>query len=68
MLKKMSVWFLLLVMLMGACSSSQVAIERGIQFAPETLGLTPGSSITEINLNWYSNAGNSNVALVRFID
>jgi hypothetical protein len=67
MLKKLSVLFLSVAILTGACVSSQVQAERGVQFAPETLGLSPGVTTAEINLCWYANSG-SGSSLVRFID
>ena len=45
-----------------------IEIERGIQFAPETLCLTPGSTTEELNLNWYSDITGENLAIARFID
>ena len=51
-----------------AGGASQAKVERGVQFAPQTLGLTPGSNTAEININWYSNTGGGNVSLARFVD
>ena len=44
------------------------ALSTGIEFTPLTLGLMPGDTTTEINLNWYS-AGTpaGKVAQVRFV-
>ena len=68
MLKKLPVLCFTLAILAAPFVNSQPAFERGIQFAPETLGLTPGSTAADINLNWYSDTGNGNVALARFIN
>jgi len=61
--KKLPVLLLVLAILAGACTTSQV--DQGFQFKPETLGLTPGSTTAELCLNWY---GRGNVSLVRFFD
>jgi len=59
---------LLLSAALFAAGSSQTSFQRGIQFAPETLCLNPGSSTSDININWYSDTGSGNVSLSRFID
>ena len=41
---------------------------QGIQFEAETLGLTPGETAADINLNWYADAGSGDVSQVRFFD
>ena len=44
-------------------------IERGVQFTPETLCLTPGTTTEEVNLNWYSDAISGVIfSMARFID
>jgi len=71
MLKKLSVLLLTLAILVGTCVSSQatnVTLERGVQFAPETMGLTPGSTTADINLSWYSDNVGGNASLARFVD
>jgi hypothetical protein len=64
-MKNLSILLLSLAILVGACVSSQV--ERGVQFAPEALGLNPGTTAADINLNWYADNGSGNVSLARFI-
>ena len=74
---------LALVILAGACTRSAapgsavsainqndqiVQTDRIDQFEPETLGLTPGATAVDVNLNWYANAGGGDTALARFID
>ena len=61
--KKLVVLLLVLAVLAGACAGSQV--NKGIQFEPETLGLTPGTSASDLNLNWY---GSGDVSQVRFFN
>ena len=63
MYKRIAVLLMVLAILTGACSGYQVI--RGVQFEPETLGLTPGSTSKELNLNWY---GNGDVSQVRFFN
>jgi hypothetical protein len=51
-----------------AAGSSQTTIQRGIQFAPETLCLNPGATTADVNINWYSNTASGSVSLARFTD
>jgi len=69
-MKRFSILFLLLLISAAifAAGNHQTSIQRGVQFAPETLCLNPGSTTADINLNWYSNTVNGNVSLARFID
>ena len=74
LLRKLSVLFLVLAMAAGGCSSSSSdsvnlgKYEWGVEFSPVTLGLTPGATITEVNLNWYSAAATGEISKVRFFD
>ncbi|MDR0472862.1 MAG: fibronectin type III domain-containing protein [Treponema sp.] len=61
---QLSVLILTLAIFAGSCVKQ---VERGIQFAPETLGLTPATAQSDINLNWYADKGGG-VSLARFID
>jgi len=69
-MKRFSVLFLLLLVsaVLFATGGSQTSTQRGIQFAPETLCLNPGSTTADINLNWYSDSANGGASLARFID
>ena len=66
MLRKLCVLLLIFASLSGLYASAQ--IDRGIQFEPETLGLTPGSATSDVNLNWYSGSGDGNSSLLRLFD
>jgi len=52
-LKKRSL--LLVVFFLAACSNKPVSQEP--EFVPEMLGLTPGSTVAEVNFAWYSASG-----------
>ena len=69
-MKRIALLFLVLLVSASLFASGkfQTAVQRGIQFAPETLCLNPGSTTAEINLNWYSDAAGGNVSLAKFID
>ena len=69
MLKKWFVLLMVLALFAGGCSSDSDSkgqdpskptgpsigdYDFETEFTPETLGLTPGATATEINLNWYS--------------
>jgi hypothetical protein len=41
---------------------------KGLQFEPETLGLTPGASTAEINFTWYAKGGLGGTSQVRLFD
>jgi hypothetical protein len=73
MIKKLPVLFktlplLLLVLgaLVAACVTSQYT--RGIPFEPETLGLNPGSTTSNLGFNWYANTDKGNKSMVRIFD
>ena len=63
-MKKLSVVVLAFIFL----AASIMAQDRGIQFEPETLGLSPGSSAADLNIDWYANTGRGNVSQVRIFD
>jgi len=46
---------LLIAFLVATCSNKPVT--KGTEFVPEMLGLTPGSTTTEVNFAWYSGSG-----------
>ena len=50
---------LLLAFLVASCSNNnnKELVPKGIEFVPEMLGLTPGSTIAEVNFAWYSGSG-----------
>ncbi|MDR0320778.1 MAG: metallophosphoesterase family protein [Treponema sp.] len=58
-----------LVLIAKNYESGDDALSWGTAFTPLTLGLTPGKTTTEINLNWYAAGAStvSKVAKVRFI-
>ena len=64
MLKKAAAFFCVLLLL-SACTAIQVNRD---QFEPEMLGLTPGSTTADLNLNWYATVKSGNVSQVRFFD
>jgi len=57
---------LLLAFFVAACSNNnnKEQIIDEIEFVPEMLGLTPGSSIAEVNFTWYSNNGENSFVRV----
>lgn len=55
-----------ITMMAAACTSFQA--EKGVQFEPETLCLSPGSTAADLNINWYSDTGSGNVSQVRFFN
>ena len=57
---------LTLVIISGACA--QTPHNPGIQYDPEALGLSPGASALDINLNWLSDAQSGDITLARFFD
>jgi len=76
-LSVLSVLLLVLTILMGGCGGSssgdsdKIKLSNyswGTEFEPETLALTPGASITEININWYSATTPGEISKVRFFD
>jgi len=78
LLRKLSVLFLVLAILVGGCGSSSTSSEPakialssyewGSEFIPVTLGLTPGATTTEININWYSVTATGEISKARFFD
>jgi hypothetical protein len=52
-------FLLLLAFFVAACSNynNKEPVIEGAEFVPEMLGLTPGSTISEINFAWYSDKG-----------
>ena len=42
-------------------------LEKGTEFKPEMLGLTPGSTTADVNINWYSNS-DEDESVVRLFD
>jgi len=64
--KKLPLLLLVFSVLAAACVTSQYT--RGIPFEPETLGLNPGSTTSDLNFNWYANAQEGNVSMVRLFD
>lgn len=56
----MNKYLLLLIAFFAAtCSNSKnkEPVSKEIEFVPEMLGLTPGSTIAEVNFAWYSGSG-----------
>ena len=59
--------FLLFFILMsGACVVAQ--IDQGIQFEPETLGLVPGETTSNLNFTWYADTRSGEASLVRILN
>ncbi|MDR2595194.1 MAG: metallophosphoesterase family protein [Fibromonadaceae bacterium] len=58
---------LLLAFFIATCSNNnKEPVIKEIEFVPEMLGLTPGSTIAEVNFAWYSDrAGNSFVRITK---
>jgi phosphodiesterase/alkaline phosphatase D-like protein len=54
--------------LAGCASGPGAALERGLQFEPETLGLTPGATTAELNVTWYAKGGAGGTSLLRLFD
>jgi hypothetical protein len=56
---------------LSACASGPAAVpplEKGLQFEPETLGLTPGATTAEINFTWYAKGGLGDTSQVRLFN
>jgi len=71
MFKKTSVLVATLTLFLSACGSSDPANQKfdpGVQFNAETLMLTPGSTITDVAVNWYADTASGNSAVVNIFD
>ena len=78
LLKKWYVLFLVLaIFVAGGCGGSDsssngpISLDSyswGVEFEPVTLGLTPGTTISEIGVNWYSSTETGEVSMIRFFD
>ena len=70
----LSVLILALAIFSTGCGSSNDDVNVlnnyswGTEFTPTTLGMTPGTNTTEINLNWYSTTTPGEISKVRFFD
>jgi len=56
----------LLAFLMVTCynDNNKESVIKEIEFVPEMLGLTPGSTIAEVNFTWYSDSGENSFVRV----